>query len=87
MVFKLYSTCRYLHLQNRRITQEKDKKYNGDVELYKIYMLKDNIWGYCKNVCEIIEVETLRADELLKHRKKNILKKINIVENALIYGL
>ncbi len=34
---------------SRTITQEKDKKYNGDVELYKIYMLKDNIWGYCKN--------------------------------------
>ncbi len=35
-----------------------------------------------KRICEVVEIETIKADELLHHRKKNIIKKINTIERA-----
>lgn len=35
-----------------------------------------------KRICEIVEIETIKADELLYHRRKNILNKIKTVESA-----
>ncbi len=59
---------------------EKDKgklktgKWNADL----ILLYNDN----GKRICEIVEIETIKADELLHHRKKNIIKKINTIERA-----
>ena len=52
----------------------KTDKWNADL----ILLYNDN----GKNVAEIVEIETIRADELLHHRKKNIMKKINTVNMA-----
>ncbi|MCL4362791.1 MAG: hypothetical protein QXD02_00525 [Candidatus Parvarchaeum sp.] len=52
----------------------KTDKWNADLVL----LYNDN----GKRICEIVEIETIKADELLHHRKKNILKKIRTVERA-----
>lgn len=52
----------------------KTEKWNADL----ILLYNDN----GKRICEIVEIETIKADELLHHRKKNILKKIRTIERA-----
>ncbi len=52
----------------------KTEKWNADL----ILIYNDN----GKKICEIVEIETIKADWLLKHREKNIIKKISIVERA-----
>jgi hypothetical protein len=59
---------------------EKDKeKLKTDIWNADLIMLyNDN----GKRICEIVEIETIRADKLLHHRKENIIKKINTIERA-----
>lgn len=52
----------------------KTEKWNADL----ILLYNDS----GKKVCEIVEIETIKADELLFHRRKNIIRKINTVERA-----
>jgi len=79
-----YADAEYpLNIYRKRMNQslkEEDKEklktdeWNADL----ILLYNDN----GKRICEIVEIETIKADELLHHRKKNIIKKINTIERA-----
>ena len=73
---KLYAKERKPYKSEKQLTKPAIDFWDADV----ILLYNDD----GKNVCEIIEVETAKADELLKHRKKNIIKKLSIIEKA--YG-
>jgi hypothetical protein len=69
----------YRKKRNYTVNEEEKKKletekWNADL----ILLYNDN----GRSICEIVEIETIRADELLHHRKSNILKKIVTVERA-----
>jgi hypothetical protein len=71
----------YAYRKNKNGTIKKDDSGNFQAERWNAdLLLLYNDDG--KRVCEIVEIETVAADELLHHRKKNIVKKIATVERA-----
>ena len=74
--FPLYIYRRRMNYTPNKEDRDRMKtdKWNADL----ILLYNDN----GKKVCEIVEIETIKADELLFHRRKNIIRKINTVERA-----
>jgi hypothetical protein len=71
---KIYRRRMKYSLNEKDKENLKTNKWNADL------ILLYNDGG--KRICEIVEIETIKADELLHHRKKNIIKKINTIERA-----
>ncbi len=72
-----------LYIYRRKLNyaiNEEDKKHLKTDKWNADIILRYEESG--KKICEIVEVETINADELLHHRQKNIMKKISIVERA-----
>ena len=71
---KIYRKKMNYSLKEKDREKLKTDKWNADL----ILLYNDN----GKRICEIVEIETIKADELLRNRKKNIMKKINTIERA-----
>ncbi len=71
----------YIYRKRKNYSQNNGKNEKTKVEVWNADLLllyEDN----GKKVCEVVEIETIKADDLLHHRKKNIIKKIKTVERA-----
>ncbi|EFD92952.1 MAG: hypothetical protein BJBARM5_0326 [Candidatus Parvarchaeum acidophilus ARMAN-5] len=71
----------YIHSNVKRPAKNRYGKRRSDTERWNAdlaIVYKENE----RKICEIVEIETIRADRLLEHRKKHIIKKIKTVERA-----